>query len=118
MSDEIVLFLQKLGSVWALRLVLLLSENPKHSWEAAELVKELRASEFIVGKLMPQLRKLNLVIETAKGHWKWRPATPELENVAREVTRFYAVKPFAVIQVIAKMRGRARRTVETSRIRK
>jgi hypothetical protein len=105
MPDKVIRFLQTLGSVWALRLVILLSDTPERSWPTSELVKELRASDYIVTKLLPRLHSLGLAVETSDRCWKYQPATAELAELTREVAKLHAEKPFAVTQIIAKTPG-------------
>ena len=51
--------------------------------------------------------------------WSWRPATPEMEELAGSVVEAYAVTPFGVIQAIAEApEDRLRQFADAFRMRK
>lgn len=78
-----------------------LVRNPEREWDVASLVRELRASTYIVEKLLPHFLRIGLVVYTDSGRWVWQPASPEIEAMARGIQKTYEVTPFTLIQVIA-----------------
>jgi hypothetical protein len=103
LSDHLVAFAQtQLGSVWALKLMLTLMQTPERAWSVQELVQELRASFRLVDDLLlPRFEKVGLIVKESDKTWIWRPATPELDELAKGIAEAYAVTPFGVIQTIA-----------------
>jgi hypothetical protein len=119
LADDLVRFVQThLGSVWALKLMLTLMREPDRSWTVEALVRELRASSAVISPLLSRFVRIGLAIET-DGDWTWRPATPEMEELAGKVAHAYAVTPFGVIQAIAEApEDRIRGFADAFRLRK
>lgn len=100
LADELVRFAQThLSSVWALKVMLTLMQEPDRAWTADALVRELRASVPLVDQILARFLHLGLIARAVEG-WYWRPATAEVEQLARGVAEAYAVTPFGVIQAI------------------
>jgi hypothetical protein len=120
LSDDLVEFVQTgLGSVWALKMMVAMMAEPNRAWSAAELVRELRASDTVISRLLDRFQQIGLAIEGKDHTWHWRPAAPELEELANGVARAYAVTPFGVIQAIAEApESRLRQFADAFRLRK
>jgi len=101
-SEQVVHFVQTyLGSVWALKLMLMLRDNAAHSWSVSALNAELRASIPLVAGLLSRFQRFGLVAECEPGTWAWCPASPELADTAAEVAEAYALSPVRIIELIA-----------------
>jgi hypothetical protein len=87
-------------SVWDLELLLFLRREKARSWTADELIHELRASLPIVTDALSMLQKTGFVNETAKGEYRFWPASPELDRTANELADAYANFPAAVTEAI------------------
>ncbi|MGZ6241359.1 MAG: hypothetical protein ACXWN9_02140 [Candidatus Binataceae bacterium] len=59
-------------------------------WSVSELTHQLRASELLVGGILPDLVRKGLVLETAPGMFQYRPAAVELEQLVDKVAVVYA----------------------------
>jgi hypothetical protein len=102
LADDLVRFLQThLGSVWALRLMLAMRAEPERAWTAELLVRELRASDRLIARLLYRFQDIGLVVKHDTDTWHWQPAVAEMEALSRDIAEAYAVTPFGVIQAIA-----------------
>lgn len=98
-TDQLRRFLQTtLGSVWALELMLALQRHER-GWSAAALTAELRASLPLVTDLLERFQQAGLVAQQ-DGQWSWRPARPELADLARAAAEAYEQTPQQVIKLI------------------
>jgi len=120
LSDDLVQFVQTyLGSVWALKMMVAMMAEPSRAWTAAELVRELRASDTVISRLLHRFQQIGLAIEDPANMWCWRPATPELEELSTAVAKAYTETPFGVIQAIAEApESRLRAFADAFRLRK
>jgi hypothetical protein len=119
LAEDLVKFVQThLGSVWALRLMLVMRENPTHPWTANALRLELRASDSLIASLLDRFERTGLAVREGD-IWCWRPAVPEIEQLSRAVADAYAVTPFGVIQAIAEApEDRLRQFADAFRLQK
>jgi hypothetical protein len=86
-------------SVWALELLLCLRRNPDVSWQAADLVKELRCSDGVIIEALGNLTLAGLVFEDAAGY-RYRTVDPQMDELVVALHDLYAIKPAAVIREI------------------
>lgn len=94
-------FLQTtIGSVWALELMLTLRGDPQRIWTAAELVKELRASDTLIVGLLTRFAQLGLASPVASDRWAWRPSNRAIEELAAATAAAYEVVPLRVVRTI------------------
>lgn len=87
-------------SVWELELLLLMRRTPERSWDAGMLERELRSSRMLTAAALLSLTRAGLVAEDPPGHYRYRPASPQLDLVADELEQAYAQTPAAVMQAI------------------
>ena len=59
-------------------------------WSVSELTQQLRASELLVGGILPDLVRKGLVLEATPGMFQYRPAAVELEQLVDKVAGAYA----------------------------
>ena len=88
-----------LKSVWALELLLLMSRERARSWSADDLNRELRGSLGLVADVLVKFKQAGLVTEEG-GHYRYRPATAELERAVHELESAYAARPLAVVKAV------------------
>lgn len=66
-SAETLKFVRRsFESVWALELILMMRRENTRCWSVSELTQQLRASELLVGGILPDLVRKGLVLETRK----------------------------------------------------
>jgi len=87
-------------SVWALELLLTIRRQRERAWDAAELVKELRASTVVVREALASLMGVGLVATDDNGLHCYRPATEQLDLFVEGAESLYRVKPLAIINAI------------------
>lgn len=102
LPTDLVAFIQtRLGSVWALELMLTLMADSSRCWTAAEITRELRANETLIASLLERFQSSGLVARNEDGAWQWHPANPEIGELAGRTAKAHGVTPFAVIQALA-----------------
>ena len=87
-------------SVWTLELLLHLARTEDRSWTADELVGSLRASESIVAQGLEALLAAGLIVADEAAGARYRPASPELADLADGAARLYGQRPDAVRRLI------------------
>jgi hypothetical protein len=96
---ELKVFLRdRIKSIWALELLLLLFRQSHRSWTVDELALELRASRRIVVEILNQFA--GLAKEEGSSRFRYAPATPEIETRVEELERFYAQRPLSLMKEI------------------
>ena len=102
LPEDLVQFIRlRLGSVWALELLLLLHGQPDSGRTIKDLVRDLRATETLVSALLRRLLAAGLVAQEDDGRWCWRPIDIQTARFAERVAQAYRATPFAVVQIIA-----------------
>ena len=86
-------------SVWALEILLLMRGQPERVWPAETLVRELRASTALVDQNLRQLIAGGLVAEE-DGGFRYRPATPLLDQACAMLEQQYRERPVATVNLI------------------
>jgi hypothetical protein len=100
--QEVTRFIEAtFGSVWALELLILLRQQPKRAWTHAELVAALRASELIVCRSGSALAAAGLVEEGTAGTLRYRPRSPECEDLVAATETLYSGSADLVRRLIA-----------------
>lgn len=98
-DDEILAFVQRsIPTVWALDLLLALMRDESKSHDAADLVREMRASTAAVTAAAAALKRTGLV--EGDGSYRFAPTTPALRECARALEAFYEWRPAAVVTAI------------------
>jgi hypothetical protein len=101
MNSEITEFVRSsFRSVWSLELMLLLQREPTRCWQPDELVSELRGSRTLVDQSVLALLAAAFIFTDGEGRICYRPATPEIDRLARATADAYRRKPDAVRRVI------------------
>ena len=86
-------------SVWALELLLMLRRSRDRSWDAVEILRELRSSQVAVIEALDNLTVAGLV--AAEGGDRYRySATGRLEAAVGALAQLYALKPAVVMRQI------------------
>lgn len=101
LSDRAKAFIHtSIKSIWALELLLFLRAKAQRSWSAAELTRELRASEAVVRGGLGLFQAAGLIEEDAAGRVRFAPTPPEAEALVRELAEAYATRPVEVSEEI------------------
>jgi hypothetical protein len=118
-SAETLKFVRRsFESVWALELILMMRRENTRCWSVSELTQQLRASELLVGGILPDLVR--------KG-WCWRPrqacssiVPPQSnEQLVDKVAVVYAENRIRLINEIFKVPDRNAQTfADAFRIKK
>jgi hypothetical protein len=102
-EDEIFSFASnRIRSVWALELVLLLRRDRGRSWAVADLVRELRSSEAVIVPSLDALKSEGLVEGASNEGFRYSPANEELDAACSELAKLYASRPMALAKAIMK----------------
>lgn len=107
-------------SVWNVELLLRLCDSSPRTWTVDELVRELRASAAIVNEGLRTLEVSGLVVAESGGTaWRYSPASPQFDQLARELKTLYRERPTAVAEALFSTRDdRLRSFAEAFRLRK
>ncbi len=119
-SAETLEFIQSsFKSVWALELFFLMRRERTRAWTISELNREMRASEWLLGGILPDLVRKGLVVEAAKDLFQYGVASPEIEQLVDDVATAYAKNRIRVINEIFKVPDRnVRSFADAFRIKK
>ena len=90
---------ERIHSVAQLEALLLLRDAPERQWSAAELGKALYASPDTIAQQLDHLYQGQLLAASngAETLYRYRPATPELDVLVRELEAIYKQRRVAVI---------------------
>ena len=100
-EPEVLQFVERtFRSVWPFELLLLLTRSPQQAWQGEALVHELRASMSLVNGGLQTLEKIGLVSMDQQRMYRFQPASPQLEDLARALIDLYNRKPHAVIRAV------------------
>ena len=99
-KDVLALAAATIKSVWTLELLLLLRGDRARSWQAADLVRELRSSDVLVTQGLAKLKDAGLAVEEAQGSFRYQAASPDMEGFAGELEALYAAKRLSVVKAI------------------
>ena len=87
-------------SVWSLELLLVLKRDPDRSWEADELIRELRSSQVVVASALANLLGAGLVVEIEKERYQYQTSPARIEELVEALKVVYDTKPTAVVRAI------------------
>ena len=105
-------------SIWSMEMLLILRSDPHRSWSSPDLVRALRASDSVVAQGIESLIAAGLVIDQ-DGQIRYAPASTEIDRLAGEAERFYAVKPDAVRrEIVMAANGQLRAFSDAFRLRR
>lgn len=101
MDPDLLQFIQSsIRSVWSLELLLHLRRHSSRYWKPDELVRELRASDFIVSEGLLALQTAGLVTPEGDGMYRYRPASADLDRLVGLLERQYGERPQSVTKAI------------------
>lgn len=87
-------------SMWDLEVLLLVQRGPSRSWSVDDIVRELRGSLRVVTDALLALKAAGLVVEESEGQYRYRPASAEIDEAARQLQQAYGAFPVAVAEAI------------------
>lgn len=90
----------RIGSLYALELLLLIKRDRRASWQPAELIRELRSSRTAVAEALSRLLKAGFVVENPSGGFMFAPNSPERQHLADEIERIYTSRPISLVRAI------------------
>jgi DNA-binding transcriptional ArsR family regulator len=100
-ADDLLEFIRgSIRSVWNVELILLMWRQSRRTWAPDELVRELRASEFVVSEGLGALQAAGLVTAEADGRYRYAPASPEFDRLVQQLDQVYRERPTAVTRAI------------------
>ncbi|NYT41819.1 hypothetical protein HZY97_13690 [Sphingomonas sp. R-74633] len=105
-------------SVWALELLCFLRKAPERSWDRAELVAALRASDLVIEQSLAALTAAGLVVMLTEDQAKYQPASAALDALAREAEAQYASSPDKVRRLIVTGDGGLSAFADAFRVRR
>lgn len=95
--NEVINFIRStFRSVWSLETLLFLRGHRERSWSTEDLVSGLRASDVIVVQSLDALVAGGLVTTEADGTARYRPVSPDLDELVQGAQDYYAKSPDAV----------------------
>jgi DNA-binding IclR family transcriptional regulator len=101
LSEELERFIRRhVRSLSALELFLLIHRTAGRSWTAGELNRELRSNLQLVVDVLNELERAVLLRRDADDHYRWEPATPELQRLGDQLAEAHATYPFSVVKAI------------------
>jgi hypothetical protein len=100
-SPELTSFIRThFPSIWTLEVLLFIRKSSSVAWRKAQLVKEMRASESVIGNALRSLHAGGLIVLEADDSAKYGTATEELDKMVEHTQALYALKPGAVRSLI------------------
>jgi DNA-binding IclR family transcriptional regulator len=87
-------------SVWTLELLLAMRRSGDRAWPAAELVRELRASDAIVLDGLAVLQAAGLVAPEPDGRHRYAPASERLDRLVESLGQVYQERPSTLTKAI------------------
>lgn len=101
MDPDLLYFIQSsIRSVWSLELLLHLRRQAGRTWRPDELVRDLRASDFVVSEALSALQTAGLAIPVGDGTYRYMPASADLDRLVGLLERQYREKPQSVTRAI------------------
>lgn len=103
LPDDLRRFIaEHLGSIAQLELLLLLAADAEKTWTAEEAAKALYISPEATLGFLEAMKSQGLIRRTAEGppSYRFAPARPESEQLARELASFYKERRLTIINLI------------------
>jgi hypothetical protein len=119
-EDDVLAFVRDtIGSIWTLELLVLMQRDAGHAWRAEEIARTMRANMRVALEGLTLLEQAALVQVDGKGLFRYRPASPTLAEMVRNLVELYTRKPLAVVKTIhADPTGRIQTFADAFRFRK
>jgi len=89
-----------LGSIWALRLLMVMHASPLRLWSEGELVGELRASTAVVRGVLGRFEAEGLIARKEGDRYKFQPESSSLDRLCDALAEAYRRRPHTVMQAI------------------
>jgi hypothetical protein len=100
-EEQVVAFVrERIRSVWALELLLLLARDRTKTWRTNNLVREMRSSPVAVEEALRNLTSIGLAVRDSDGHCQFQATSPELGELVSALEVTYAAKPVAIVKAI------------------
>jgi hypothetical protein len=98
-ENEVLAFVQEsIPTVGALDLLLVLMRDHARQRSAADLVREMHASDIAIRTAAAALKKAGLI--AGDGEYQFAPSSPELRELSMSLEALYGLKPAAVVTAI------------------
>jgi hypothetical protein len=88
-------------SVWALELLLHMRRKSGEASTVDQLTREMRGSRTMVTEVLSQLQTAGLTMDEGEGHFRYRPASQQIDALVVELEHVYSERPTALIKEIA-----------------
>ncbi|MET0337294.1 MAG: hypothetical protein ABW063_05970 [Caulobacter sp.] len=92
---------ERIASVWALELLLMMRGEPDRWWTVAGLAAEMRANETLVESAMAGLEAAELIERDAAGGRRFAPADARTAELCGRLAMAFKERPVTVIKTIA-----------------
>ena len=100
-EEQVIAFIQAhIKSVWALELLILLTEDRNRGWQQEELVRVMRSSAGAIDEAIKNLQAASIVATDADGRYSFAPTSADLDELATGVRNIYGAKPATVVRAI------------------
>jgi hypothetical protein len=97
---QVARFVQaSITSIEEIELLVLLQAHPERSWLVAELARELGSTEASIAGRLAGFAALGITASEAAA-FRYRPATPELDALLKEVVQAYRERRIALTTLI------------------
>jgi hypothetical protein len=117
-AQELPAFIrQHFRSVWALEILLILRKEPVRSWDADEIVRELRASRPLVVSNLEAFERSGFVLRGEDGRHSFAPASLVIAQMCDVLEAAYRERPVAVINLISAPEERLKQLADAFRFK-
>ncbi len=100
LSSQILDFIRSsIRSVWTLELLILLRRQSPAALTLEQAARELRGTETLVAKCVPQLEVAGLIVHEGEAI-RFAPASPALQELCALLEKEYRERPVAVVDAI------------------
>jgi hypothetical protein len=119
MDDDFVAFLRgSIRSVWNVELLMVLARDPEREWTPDDLVRELRASDYIVRDGLKLLQSSGLVGATSATTFAYLPASEDFRRLVEELGQQYRERPQTLASAIFAPEDKLRTLANAFRLKK
>ena len=110
LAPQVIRFItDRVRSVEALQVLMLVVQSPQRWWDAAAVRRETGLSAAAASRILQQLASANLLDIKVTGdvRYQFAPGTPELDATARLVSDLYCRTPVAIVSALPGMHRRS-----------
>lgn len=108
---------ERVRSVWALEMLLVMRSAEPRAWSAANLTAELRASVSLVQANLILLERAGLLARDEGDLYRYAPSTARLRQLCDQLESAYRERPVWVVNVIAAPSDRLRALADAFRFK-